>query len=163
MKHSFQDFLKKFPPVELPVSLTNESHFIFSKENDVLPSSLVEEYIVANDEEVDEFSEYIPCFRLPDQNNFHGIVYWKAGLLVYEYYLVTFDKNGKFITKQVIAGLKSNRESILQRLAVIDEELIISIAEGTQSDPQKNNYNPSATKAYHMEILSSGDIIYAVG
>lgn len=163
MKDSFQDFLKKFPLVDLPVSLTNESHFIFSKENDILPASLANEYIVSHDDEADEFSEYVPCFRLPDQEDFYGIVYWKAGLMVYEYYLVTFDKKGKFITRQVIAGLKSNRESILQRLAVIDEELIITIAEGTRLNPEKNDYDPSATKAYHMEILPGGDIIYAVG
>ncbi len=163
MKPNFADFLKKFPQIELPISLTNESHFVFSRENDVLPAVLVEEFILPYDEDVDEFTEYIPCLQLPEQQDFYGIVYWKASLLVYEYNLVTFDKSGKFITKQVIAGLKTNMDSILQRLAVIDEELIITIAEGAQLDTDRNDYDPDATKAYHMEILSSGDIIYAVG
>lgn len=163
MKPNFADFLKKFPQVELPVSLTNESHFVFSRENDVLPTVLVEEFIIPYDEEVDEFTEYIPCLQLPDQNDFYGIVYWKASLLVYEYILITYDKTGKFITKQVIAGLKTNLDSVLQRLAVIDEELIITIAEGAQLDADRSDYDPGSTKAYHMEILSSGDIIYAVG
>lgn len=158
---SFNEFLEKFPVIDLPVSLTNESHFEFSKHNDILPASFVEQWILPNDNVIDEFTEFIPCFRLPGNENFQAVVYWKAGLLSYEYYLVTYNKNGELIARQLIAGLKSNTETVLQRLAVIDEELIISIVEGNSQT--QNSYNPENTKTYHMEILPSGDIIYAVG
>ena len=161
IKVNFNEFLEKFPIVDLPISLNNETHFEFSKNNDILPAAFVEQWILPNDDIVNEFTEFIPCFRLPKSENFHAVVYWKALLLSYEYYLVTYNKVGDMIARQLIAGLKSNTESVLQRLAVIDEELIISIAEG--SSTSSRNYNPDETKSYHMEILPSGDIIYAVG
>jgi hypothetical protein len=129
----------------------------------MLPIELLEEWILSNDEQVDEFTEYVPCLQLPEQEDFVAIVYWKAGLLNYEYVLVTYTKKGKLITRQTIAGMKTNNDSILQRLAFIDEELIVTIAEGTLEDLDDSTYNPEATKSYHMEILPSGDIIYAIG
>jgi hypothetical protein len=163
MNNTFEFYLKKFPKVDLPISLTNESHFAFSRENDVLSKGLLEEWILPMEEEEDAYTEYVPCFQLPEQEGFVAIVYWKAALLNYEYVLATYTKKGQLITRQTIAGMKTNKDTLLQRLAFIDEELIITVAEGTQEFAEQASYNPEATNSYHMEILPSGDIIYALG
>ncbi|MFT7452566.1 MAG: hypothetical protein ACI9VN_003301, partial [Patescibacteria group bacterium] len=86
---TFKDFLQKFPKISLPVTLTEDSHHDFSKTNDPIPALMVEEFLMKLEtEEVDEFTEYIPCFRIPKTDGFTAIVYFKAGLLNYEYNLL---------------------------------------------------------------------------
>ena len=46
-KVSFKGFLAKFPVVELPVTLGNDSHHIFSKNNTPLNSIDISEYILS--------------------------------------------------------------------------------------------------------------------
>jgi hypothetical protein len=45
----------------------------------------------------DELTEFIPCFRIPDTPGMHALVYWRAGLLTYQYRMITFSEKGKII------------------------------------------------------------------
>ncbi|GLR16985.1 hypothetical protein [Portibacter lacus] len=161
-KPSFSQFLDFFPPVELPVNLTDDSLIIFSKENKALPVVLLQEFILEHDQsETDEFTEYVPCFQIPNTENFYAVVYWKAQLLTYEYRLITFDLQGNFITGKVIGGTLTNGNTVIKTVANIDEDWIIHIASG-EDDVRNPNYNAENTKAYTMELLSTGDIIFSL-
>ena len=161
-KISFGQFLAFFPEIELPVILSDDSLSVFSNENKALPAPIIHEFISKYDNsEIDEFTEYIPCFQIPGTGNFTGIVYWKAQLLNYEYHLVTFDERGNFITGKVIAGIISNGNTLIKSVATIDEDWIIHIVTG-EDDARNPNYNPDTSRAFTMELLSTGDIIFSL-
>ncbi|MCC7507085.1 MAG: hypothetical protein IT259_17390, partial [Saprospiraceae bacterium] len=67
MKYHFPDFVAKFPPVSMPVTLGEDTHHTFSTENEPLPADMVEQFILpTNDPGTpdDEFTEYVPCFSI---------------------------------------------------------------------------------------------------
>ncbi|WP_235297247.1 hypothetical protein [Portibacter marinus] len=159
---SFSQFLDFFPPVELPINLTDETLVVFSKENKPLPMPFVREYIMKHDlTEPDEFTEYVPCFQIPDTENFDAVVYWKAQLLNYEFHLVTFDKKGEFITGKVLGGTITNGNTVIKTVASIDQDWIIHIVSG-EDDVRNPDYNPEDSKSFSMEILPTGDVIFSL-
>jgi len=130
-KATFKGFLSKFPPVEFPITLGNDSHHIFSQTNDPLNTLLIEQYIALMEGPIaDDFTEVIPCFSIPNTFEFHAIVYWKAGLMDYQYILATFTKDGQPISRKVIGGTYSDGESITQSIATIDSDWTIHIVTG---------------------------------
>ena len=156
---NFFDFLGLFPEIEFPVILTADSHHFFSQNNDPIPEKVIRKFInELTGEETSPFVEYIACFRLPDHLDFHGIVFWKADLMKYEYFLTTFDKNGRLVGKQIIAGTKSNGNTILERIATIQEDGSIIVAEG-EDDANELYYQAAKSRTYHFELLPTGDIL----
>jgi len=157
--------LEYFPEVELPVTISEDSITTFDSVNEVLPKSLIEHYIIKWEasQDIDEYTEFVPCFRLPDSSeDYHAIVYWKGGLLRYEYLLVTIDKRKEtIITRKSIAGIISEDDKIKQSVAQIDEDLIIHIMAGVNN--ANDDYNPENSQAFNMEIMSTGDIIFTLG
>ncbi len=161
-KVTFKDFLQKFPKVSLPVTLTEESHHDFSKTNDPIPAVMVEEFLMKLEtEEVDEFTEYIPCFRIPKTDGFSAIVYFKAGLLNYEYNLLTFNKDGLSIDKKVIAGTKVDGDQLQRTVATIEDDWIIYCVRGTTA-ADNPVYDSSTSESLHLELLATGEIIFSV-
>lgn len=157
---TFSDFVERFPEVDLPVNLTSESIFAIDKENLPLPEEMILAFlgeIEAHD--FDEFTEYIPCFRLKETHQFTAVVYWKAQLLQYQYILATFDQKNEFIKSAVIAGTQTDGDEILQSVAHIDEDWVIQILEG-KSKIESEQYDPNQSKSYNMEILATGEIIF---
>jgi len=158
-KVRFGEFLKKFPVVELPITLGEGTHLEFSRINDPLPQLMIDQYILhPNDPEPDEFTEFIPCFRLKKSEEFVAIVYWMGALLDYQYVMLTFSRKGVEIDRSVIAGTKVIENSLLTSVATIDEELIIYIAAG-QADAHTNQFDASSSKSFSLEILPNGEII----
>ena len=155
----FSDFIKLFPVVELPVTLRDDSHHDFSLHNPPLPSVFTEAFLsnIDEKEEEDEFTEYISCFRLPNTENFHAIVYWKASLLTYTYTLACFDKKGSLIEKKDIAGTNVKGELLIKSIATIDEEWTIYIAGGAGSLDEVD-YNPTNTQSITLQLLETGKI-----
>ena len=161
-KPSFSHFLDYFPSVELPINLTDETLMVFSKENKALPVPLLQEFVLKYDSgEADEFTEIVPCFQIPNTENFQSVVYWKAQLLTYEFHIVSFDLNGEFITGKVIGGTISNGKTIIKTVATIDEDWVIHIVSG-EDNVRDPDYDPENSKAYSMELLSTGDIIFSL-
>ena len=158
----FFDFVEFFPLIELPVTLTDESVHHFSKTNKILPEIYSEKFIFPYLEQKDaEYREIIPCFRIPDTHDFFGLIFWEGGLMSYHYNLVTFDKSGNFISGKVIAGTDSNGEVIQNTVATIDPEWMIHIVTGkTKSD--ELSYNAESSKAFTMELLADGEIIFSL-
>ncbi|MEM9992059.1 MAG: hypothetical protein AAF738_09865 [Bacteroidota bacterium] len=154
---SFPDFIERFPEVELPLTLNDQTHHDFSKHNDPLPSIIIANFIAPiEDVEIDDYTEYIACFKIPKTYDFHAIVYWKAGLLNYTYTLATFSKGGQLIDKRVIAGTFSDGNSIVQSVATIDEDWMIYILSG--QNELGNDYDPASSKAMEIELLPDGYI-----
>ena len=158
-KVRFTDFLDYFPEVPLPVTLTEESHHAFSQNNEALSAVMIEQFIQHIEPQApDEYTEYIPCFRIPETHGFHAIVYFKAALMTYEYVLLTFDEKGISIDKRVIAGTKMIEDKLQRTVATIDDDWIIYCVRGAA--PAHNpQYDPSLSKSIHYELLATGEII----
>ncbi|MFT4666268.1 MAG: hypothetical protein ACI8YQ_002541 [Polaribacter sp.] len=158
---TFKDFLQKFPKISLPVTLTEDSHHDFSKTNDPIPALMVEEFLMKLEtEEVDEFTEYIPCFRIPKTDGFTAIVYFKAGLLNYEYNLLTFNKDGLSIDKKVIAGTKVDGNQLQRTVATIEDDWIIYCVRGVTA-ADNPIYDSTTSESLHLELLATGEIIFS--
>lgn len=160
MPYTFADFVGKFPPVPMPVTLGEDTHHIFSQENEPLPDEMVVRFIHPTDRTVadDEFTEYVPCFAVDGTERFIALVWWKAGLLNYEYVLATFTDKGELIDRRVIAHTRVLKGGRIHRaVATIDEEWVIFIAEGESSDAG-DSFDPTASHTYDIEILIDGTI-----
>ncbi len=157
---SFDHFLSFFPDVELPVILSEESPHTFDRHNIPFPAHIIEAFLVVIDPgSIDEFTEYIPCFKLPEQADFHALIYWKAGLLDYQFHLVTYDKKSfKLIDHATLAGVQSVNNKLSRSVATIDEDLIIHVVRGDSTEDD-STYDASSTTSYHFELLPGGQII----
>ncbi len=156
----FPDFIAKFPPVPMPITLGEDTHHVFGTENDPLSDAFIAQFIhpletVTPDE---EFTEYIPCFGIADTEQFIALVWWKAELLNYEYVLATFTLKGEIISRQVIAGTKVVDGNVYRAVATINEEYEIAIAEGVSLDGDKL-FDPTSSKTRFLEILINGEIV----
>jgi hypothetical protein len=160
MKFNFADFVGKFPPVSMPVTLGEDTHHTFSTENEPLPEAMIAQFIHPTDPDApvdDEFTEYIACFSLEDAAPFIALVWWKATLLNYEYVLATFTEKGQLIQRRVIAHTRVLDNGKVDRaVATINEEFEIYIAEGSSSDGE--TFDPGSSKSYQIEILPNGMI-----
>ena len=159
-KLTFPDFVAKFPPVTMPATLGEDTHHVFSTENDPLSDELIAQFIHPTEEVVpdDEFTEYVPCFAINDTKEYIALVWWKAELLNYEYVLATFNPNGQLIDQEVIAYTRIEDGKVQRAVASITSELEIVIALGTSSD-NGDSFDPLTSKTLEMEILASGEIV----
>jgi len=164
-KPTLQDLLSFFPKVELPVTVSDDSIATFDSMNKVLAKEIVETFIIPWEagQPIDEYTEFVPCFMLPEiDDDYHALVYWKGGLLKYEFLLVTLSKKtGKLISRKNIAGTIADDKLVKKSVAQIDEDLIIHIMAG--ASPDGETYDPEASQAFNMEIMSTGDIIFSLG
>ena len=161
-RQSFSSFLSYFSKEALPVTLSEENVTYFSSTNPPLPQDLIRRFIAQNTPyEDDEYTEYIPCCKIPKTDKMHAIVYWKGGLLSYEYVLATFSANGVLIDRKIIAGTKSDGKSIIKSIATIDENWIITVVVGQQDETQQL-YDPSGSKNMTLELMATGEIIFSL-
>lgn len=159
-KLTFPDFIARFPPVAMPVTLGEDTHHIFGKENKPLSDALIAQFIHPLETLTpdDEMTEYIPCFGIADTQQFIALVWWKAELLNYEYVLTTFNLKGEIISQKVIAGTKVRDGKVYRSVANINEEFEIAIAEGLSVDGDRY-FDPTTSKTRFMEILVNGEIV----
>lgn len=160
-KVSFDQFLEYFPIIELPISLTDENFDEMRKVNKDLPLSLIENFITVFDQDVDEFTEFFPCFQLASTGEFVSVVYWKAKLMQYEFHLINYSLIGEFIAGKVIAQTLSNGNTIIRSIANIDEDGVVQVISG-EVGVEEDAYDATNSKAHTLEILSTGDIIFSL-
>jgi hypothetical protein len=158
MTINFKNYKERFPSVELPITLSEDSHHDFSKENDPLQAEMIKEYITRYEtvEIDDDLTEYIACFEVPtDKKEFVVLVYWKAALLTYDFVLATYNpKTGAMIDKKAIAGTKVTDNGVKRIAAIIKEDLSIFLAEGIEETG--TDYDADASKVRHFQILDTG-------
>ncbi len=163
----FSHFLEYFPTIELPINIGEETHHIFSQQNEPLPPLVIEKFIqpletdIEEGEEEAEFVEYVPCFRIPKTDAFHAIVYWRAGLMNYRYMLVTFEPDGTFIAKKAIAGTFTDGSVLTQSVATIEDDWMIYVVTGF-GNAADDAYDAANSKAIDLELLPDGSIINAI-
>ena len=144
----------------MPATLGEDTHHVFSVENDPLSDELIAQFIHPTEEVVpdDEFTEYMPCFAIDNTKEFIALVWWKAELLNYEYVLATFNPKGQLIDREVIAYTRVEDGKLHRAVAVINSALEIAIALGTSGD-DGDSFDPATSKTVEMEVLASGEIV----
>ena len=147
--------------VDLPVTLSDETIEIFSKNNKVIPLEGIIEFIGQWEEIEDDTTEFIPCFRLPDQDDFIGLIYWRGAIMQYDYFLVTLDKKGSLIARKSIASTRVENNVIKRSVSSIDNDLIIHIIAGASQEGY--DYDPDQSQAFNMEVMPTGDILFSFG
>lgn len=157
-RNLFQQFIDFFPPVELPVTLTLDGHRDFEEVNDLLPGELAAAFI-SNEEEMpgEEFTEYLPCFRLPGDKEFISLVYWKATLLRHDFIIATYTKAGIPISRQVIAGTSSDGKTIVKKVATLQPDGSIDVI-ASQQAADDLHFDPSQTHELNYELMPNGFI-----
>ncbi len=161
-KIPFEAFLDFFPAVDPPISITDELVHVADSTNKVLPKPIVEQYIIPIEPtgEIDEFTEFVPILRIANTDGFYALIYWKGQLMKSDYILATFTEKGELITRRPIASLIAEENIIKKSAAHIDEDLIIHIVAGANKD--HTPYDPSNSRAFSMEILPTGDVIFSM-
>ena len=158
-KISFKGFIKRFPLIDLPIILGNDTHHTFSNNNPPLPILYIDTFISLIEGPIEqEFTEIIPCFSIPETKDFHAIVYWKAGLMDYQYILATYSKQGAPIARRVIGGTFSDGKVLVQSVATIDADWTIHIVTGN-SKIQEEEYDATTSTAIEVELLADGNIV----
>lgn len=160
MMSKLERILHYFPETGLPVLISEDHLSEYELNSDPFPQAFIDEILLDWEKEADEFTEFIPCFRLPSEEKFSAVVYWKGGLLKYDFVLVTLDKKGDLINKKTIASTIVNDNIIRKSIASIEPDLIINIIAGQTLDGEE--YDASMSKAFAMEILPTGEIIFAM-
>ncbi len=156
---NFLRFLETFPEVDLPVTLTEESQIEFERRNEPLSQESIHEFILMGEEgELDEFTEFVPCLRVKETHDFHAVIYWRAGLMDYEYILATFDKKGALLDKKVIAGTKIHDGQLIRSVATIEDDWLIYIVVG-KSDANEQSFRATDSRSLNMELLATGEIV----
>ena len=152
-----QELFEFFPETELPLMLSQDHILEFSKINAPFPQKFIEEVLLKWETEIDEYTEFLPCFSLPVQENYLPLIYWHGGLMIYAFILVTVNKSGQLISRKPIASTIAEGSIIKQSAAYIDEELQITIIAGQNADGSL--YDSSLSQKFSMEILYNGEIV----
>ncbi len=155
---TFNQFIQIFPEEKLPITITEDSASVYSLENIAMPQKAIDEFLLEIDPDVDEMTEFVPGFRIPGLKDIHAIVYWKAGLLNYQYILATFEKSGKLIDSHVIAGTVSDGLSIVRTVARIGEDMTIYMVSG-MAEGSEEEYDASQSTARELELLPDGRLV----
>ena len=158
-KLTFPDFLERFPIIELPIILGENTHHEFSRNNQPLSNEMIHRFIDPIEGSSNEFTEYVAGFRVPKTDDFYAIVYWKADLMNYQYIITTFDKKGELIDRAVIAGIYMQDGIMTQSVATLEPDWTIYIVSG-QLKTNTPNYDPSSSRVFELELLPDGKIIW---
>ena len=158
--HKLEIVLNYFPATELPVLFSEDYLQDFEADSKPFPQAFIEEILLKWEPDADEYTEFIPCVKLPEEERFNAVVYWKGSLLKYEFILVTLDKSGEIISKKIIASTQVNDNIIRKSVASIEPDHIINIIAGQTIEGIE--YDPTMSKAFAMEILPTGEIIFSM-
>ncbi len=154
----FAEFIDYFPLLRTPFSLLPDLQQIPS-DPIPLPGVLLDAYILPFEgDETDAYTEYIPYGRIADTHDFHALIYWKAGVLRYEFILATYTPEGNPLSHAIVGGIRYEEEGTIHSVAVIHEDLRIVIAEGMSSE-ESDTLSPQ-TQTYVMAIKPGGEISY---
>ncbi|MBK9108555.1 MAG: hypothetical protein IPM92_09360 [Saprospiraceae bacterium] len=156
--NSFQDFVSYFPPAELPLTVQYNDLHSYAKTNDPLPDTFLADYLLPYlDFEVDEFTEFLPCFQIYGTEQNIQLVFWTGRLMHYAFYLITYEKSGRFVDLAEIAGFYSDRQEVFQRMAHLNEDSEVYIVETNLSTNEKQIVTDQ-TKKWVLNILPDGHI-----
>ena len=157
----FTDFVDRFPEVELPVTLTAESHHTISKENQPLPEAFTQAFLHELDPRTaGEYAETIACFRLPntEQDEYYALVYWVANLMDYKYVLATFSKTGELLDRSDIGGTTVQGDRLEQTAVTLEDDGFIYKVRG-KAALDSDALDKDGTEIENWELQSTGAIV----
>lgn len=157
---SFQNFLNRFEEVSLPISIGTETHLDFGTQHLPFPVAMVERFFIETGvmTELDEFTELVPVMKIPETGDFHAVIVWKASLLNYEYWLMTFDKMELLIDKKRIGGTKVLDNLLLHAVVSINEQREIHVMENGRDVNDESNFDPQRSLRHQFQLLEDGFI-----
>lgn len=155
-----EDFYTFFEEIAPPIIITEETIDKLKEYTKPLPVVMMDEFITRWEGELDEYTEIVPCFALPQAQEYKALVYWKASLLRYEYIIITLDKSDTLIERKTICGTVVDGDIIKKSVAKIDEDLIIYIQAGASYSD--SDFNPESSQSYNIEILESGEMLFHI-
>ena len=155
VNRSFQNFLQRFPIVDLPVILAEDTHHVFSNNNEPLSEKMIIEFLSVPLD--DEYTEVVPCFRVPNTHDFHAVIYWKAALMDYQYVMTTFHRDGTLIAKKALTHTYIKNDTLTRSVATIEEDWLIYVVEGQSNSDDQMGLEKSTAK--NLELLADGSII----
>lgn len=155
---SFEGFLKFFPEEKLPLSFTEENVIAFSTNNRPLSIPMLQRFILPIEAGIDDLTEFIPCAKIPNTSNFHAVVYWRGGLMDYQYVLATYTKEGDIIDKKVIGGTFYDGKLLTRSVSIMKEDWSIQVLTGQSEDINTLTYDAANSKAVILELMPDGEI-----
>ncbi len=155
---NFENFLTLFPAVALPISLTSESQRIIAKTQKPLDEKFAVRFLLKEDEWLDEYTEFMPCFSLPANKHFCGLVYWQAPLLGSSYELICFSPKGEILDRVTLAGTKYEENELVQTVCTIRPDW--TVAQGqARLDAHRAKPIAGETQLAILKITNEGEII----
>jgi hypothetical protein len=154
---AFEAFLQSFQEIDLPITLTEDLSVVFSTENKPLKDELIAEFIAKLDDDIDEFTEFVPCFQLKETEHFKAVVYWKGMLMESKYIIAIYSPAGEPIRIKELSRIGHDDHGVTRSIATIDEDWLIMIARGT--DGLEEDYDPKQSQMLVLEILPDGQIM----
>lgn len=154
---TFENFLQFFPYVELPYTITSETQRLISRKNDPLSATWLQAFVLRDNAEIDDYTEFMPCFSIADTHGFWAIVYWQATLEGSTYFLATFSKEGILIDQKKIAGTKYTEDGLYQMVCTISESWMFSCAEGKLNAEGHSAPVSSDSTHFHTALQLTGD------
>jgi hypothetical protein len=125
----FAEFLELFPAIELPMTLSTDAQRQISDVQEPLNAAWMARFVL-DEEQIDEFTEFMACFSIPDTKNYHAIVYWQASLEGNAFFLATFSKAGNLLDHRLIAGTLYLEDGMKQLVCSIGKDWTIHRVEG---------------------------------
>jgi hypothetical protein len=150
--------LEAFPPAELPVVLTSETHHEIAEHFTGFPAELLAEYVLDPDEEPDEFTEYMPCLRFSVTAKIAGVVWWRAALEGNDYILQTYLISGSKIERIRIAGTRYTEKGLLHTVASIGRDLEIFVKDDIEKMDLQVLLDENTGTVKRFSILDNGNI-----
>ena len=158
---TFENFLNFFPPVELPYTITSDTQRLISLKNDPLSEEWMFNFVLSKEEVIDEYTEFMPCFSIPNTKGFIAIVYWEAGIQGSTYNLITYTPAGVIIDQSKIAGTKYEQDGLYQMVCTISDTWLFSCAEGRLDE--NGNTAPVSSENTHqhisLQMTGEGEIV----
>ena len=159
MAEDFKKLNDYFPLAKLPFVLQEGSEHDFGLVNEQLPLPVLEELLAPYlPFELNDFTEILPGFHWRSAEGGYLLVFWAAQLMRYSFFIFSYSKEGVYLDNAEVAGLFSEDEILVRRMANILNPNLIHIIEGVH-DATHIKVNPMSTAKWEIELLKDGKFI----
>ena len=154
---TFSDFVSIFPDVSLPVTLSTDAQRQIESVNEPLNAAWMSKFVL-DESQIDDFTEFMACFKIPDTKDFLALVYWQASLEGNAFFLTTFSKNGNLLDHKLVSGTLYLEDGMKQLVCSIAKDWSINRVEGILG-PNGEIVKTDDPKMTFMQISMDGEII----
>ncbi len=156
---NFADFLHLFPVITLPLNLSSDIARLLAAERDPLDEAWAVRFLLREGEWFDDYTEYMPCFQLPNTGHFYALIYWQADLLGSAFHLITFEKTGEVIDRAVLAATRYDENEVVQTVCTIQPNHSISQVQGRIDAHTGRRLALNREDVATLQITTEGDIV----